>query len=281
MVKYVVIGDPVAHSRSPGMQNAAFEYYHMGSPYGRMLVHAAEFEKFVDFARTNLDGFNLTVPHKAMILPYLDEITPQAQAAASVNTVTVKNGRFSGTSTDGYGLEQALRRAFNRPLEGADFCFIGCGGAAHATAFHLAGLGVSTIRLANRTLEKAEELAEKLRAFRPGLIVETTRPDDRGTLQKWFTQTDFLIQATSLGLHDEDPAPFDLSLLTPRHKLCIFDTIYRSTKLQRHAAELGLPCADGMWMLIYQGARSFEIWTGKDAPVEVMHKGFQEAPTCK
>ncbi len=278
MTKYLVIGDPVAHSRSPGMQNAAFEFHHLGRPYGRRRVPRGEVAAFAEEARRGLAGFNLTVPHKAEIIPCLDEIDPEAAAAGSVNTVTVSGGRLIGTSTDGYGLETALRENFRRPLEGACCCFIGCGGAAHATAFHLARCGVRAIRIANRTVGRAEELAGRLRSRHPGLTLEIARPDDSDTLRRWFSDTDFLIQATSLGLRDGDPTPFDLELLENNARLRIFDTIYRSTPLLRRAAELGIPAADGAAMLIHQGAKSFEIWTGLPAPVEAMRRGFLENP---
>lgn len=197
MRNYAVIGDPVGHSRSPGMQNAAFEHYRLGSPYVKRHVRPGELGAFVEEARRTLAGFNCTVPHKSAIIPYLDEVDPKALAASSVNTVTVReDGTLAGTSTDGYGLEMALETNFGRPLAGAEVCFIGCGGAAHATSFHLAERGVRTIRLANRTLSKAEELAEKLRAANPGLAVETALPSDSDTLARWFAATDFLIQAT-------------------------------------------------------------------------------------
>lgn len=278
MIKYLVIGDPISHSRSPGMQNAAFEFHHLGRPYGRCRVLRGEVAAFAESARRELNGFNLTVPHKAEIIPCLDEIDPAAELAGSVNTVTVSEGRLIGTSTDGYGLETALRENFRRPLEGACCCFIGCGGAAHATAFHLAGCGVRAIRIANRTLEKADELAGRLHSIHPELIVETARPDDADRLRTWFADTDFLIQATSLGLRDDDPAPFDLNLLEKNARLRIFDTIYRSTPLLRRAAELEIPAADGAAMLIYQGAKSFEIWTGLPAPIDAMRRGFLEDP---
>lgn len=276
MRNYAVIGDPVGHSRSPGMQNAAFEFHHLGSPYRKIHVRPEELGRFVETARRELAGFNCTVPHKAAIIPYLDEADPKALAASSVNTVTVgANGRLTGTSTDGYGLEKALEESFGRKLAGSAVCFIGCGGAAHATSFHLAGCGVSAIRLANRTLEKAEELAEKLRAANPGLAVETARPDDRETLERWFADTDFLIQATSLGLREADPAPFDLGLLRAGLKLAVFDTIYLDTPLLKRAREAGLPAAGGAAMLLYQGAKSFEIWTGLPAPIEAMRAGME------
>ncbi len=280
MRNYAVIGDPVGHSRSPGMQNAAFEFHHLGSPYRKIHVRPEELEEFVESARRELAGFNCTVPHKAAIIPYLDEVDPKALAASSVNTVTVgEDGRLSGTSTDGYGLEKALEESFGRPLAGSAICFIGCGGAAHATSFHLAECGVKSIRIANRTLEKAEELAEKLRAANPGLSIETSRPDDRETLERWFADTDFLIQATSLGLRETDAAPFDLGLLHSGLKLAVFDTIYLDTPLLKRARETELPAAGGAAMLLYQGAKSFEIWTGLPAPIEAMRAGMEGKQT--
>ena len=280
MKKYAVIGDPVAHSRSPGMQNAAFAHYGLGKPYERILVKAETFDDFVVFARKELAGFNLTVPHKSLILPYLKSVTPAAAAAGSVNTVTVKDGEFHGDSTDGYGLEMALKRNFGISPAGKRFVFIGCGGAAHATAFHLAEQGAKSIFLANRTVAKAEELACKLKAFVPELEVETAALDDIVGLRKFFNNADVLIQATSLGLRESDPPPFPLELLNEGMELCVYDTIYHETPVQKRAKELNLKYADGMWMLIFQGARSFEIWTGQKAPVDEMLKGFLEDTPC-
>ena len=280
MEKYVVIGDPVEHSRSPGMQNAAFRHYGLNAVYDRMQVKAEKFSDFVEYARENLTGFNLTVPHKSLILPYLDRVTPAAAAAGSVNTVTVSDGRFYGDSTDGYGLEMALKRNFELSPEGKCFVFLGCGGAACATAFHLAERGARAIYLANRTVEKAESLAAALKAFAPALETGVTSLQDNGTLKTWFEAADAVIQATSLGLHRNDPPPVDLQLLQPGMNCCFFDTIYHETPLQKKAAELQLHCAGGMWMLIYQGARSFEVWTGKKAPINEMLKGFMEDPSC-
>ncbi len=276
MRNYAVIGDPVAHSRSPGMQNAAFQFHGLGSPYRKIHVRPDELKNFVEQARREFAGFNCTVPHKAAIIPFLDEVEPQALAAQSVNTVTVgKDGQLTGTSTDGYGLENALKESFGRSLSGSRVCFLGCGGAAHATSFHLAECGVKAIYLANRTLKTADELAAKLRMVNPELRVETARPDDADTLKRWFADTDFLIQATSLGLHADDPAPFDLELLHERLPLAVFDTIYLDTPLLKRAREMKLPAAGGAAMLLYQGAKSFEIWTGLAAPIEAMRAGME------
>ncbi|UKI30698.1 MAG: hypothetical protein L6W00_22755 [Lentisphaeria bacterium] len=125
-------------------------------PYGRRHVTFEELPEFVRFARESLAGVNLTVPHKAAVIPLIDRVDPEAAAAGSVNTLVIENGEIFGTSTDGYGLEHALLANFHRPVRGAAFCFVGAGGAAHATAFHLAGCGARAIRLANRTVAKAE-----------------------------------------------------------------------------------------------------------------------------
>lgn len=281
MRNYAVIGDPVGHSRSPGMQNAAFEFHHLGSPYGKYHVRPDELAEFVAFAKRELAGFNCTVPHKSAIIPYLDEVDPDALAASSVNTVTVgEGGRLSGTSTDGYGLEMALSENFGGSVKGAEICFIGCGGAAHATGFHLARRGAKAIRIANRTAEKAEELAAALQKAFPALTVETAAPSDNARLAHWFGRTDYLIQATSLGLRAGDPAPFDLGLLHPELKLAVFDTIYLDTPLLERAKAAGLPAAGGSAMLLYQGAKSFEIWTGLAAPIEAMRAGMEGEQPC-
>ena len=280
MIKYMVIGDPVAHSRSPGMQNAAFEFHHLGSPYGARRVRPEELPDFIAFARKNLAGVNLTVPHKQAVIPLIDEVDPAARQAGSVNTLLIEAGHIRGTSTDGYGLEHALLENFHRPVRGGRFCFIGAGGAAHATAFHLADAGAAAIRIANRTVEKAGRIADRLAELHPGLTVAVARPDETAKLEEWLADTDFLIQATSLGLRDEDPAPIEPELLAPGSNFCFFDTIYRETPLLRRACAVGIPAAGGELMLIHQGAKSFELWTGLEVPVEQMRRGFREYRPC-
>jgi len=133
----------VGHSRSPGMQNAAFEYCGLGRPYGKAAVAPAELPEFVRQARNCLAGFNATVPHKEALLQLIDEVSPDARLAGSVNTVKVVNGRLCGCSTDGIGLQRALEYNFGEKgrVKDSSFLFIGAGGAARASAFHLAAAG--------------------------------------------------------------------------------------------------------------------------------------------
>lgn len=276
MDRYLVIGDPIAHSRSPGMQNAAFRFHNLDARYEKRHVLRGEIAPFLEEARRELAGFNLTIPHKGAVIEFLDEITPEAAAAGSVNTVTVRDGKLLGDSTDGYGLEHALLDNFHLGPAGKKFLFLGCGGAARATAFHLALRGAETIRIANRTIEKAEALADELRRYRRDLAVEISAIGDEERLAFWLADTDFLIQATSLGLRDDDAMPLNPELLTPKLavRLRIFDTIYRDTPILRRAVACSIPAAGGMEMLIHQGAKSFEIWTGLPAPLDVMRRGF-------
>ena len=274
-VEYLVIGDPIGHSRSPGMQNAAFEACGLGRPYGRLRVAPDDLGEFVELARRRLKGVNLTVPHKHGVLPFLDWIDPEAAPGGSVNTLVIRDGLIRGFSTDGAGLEAALTEEFHKPVTGASFLFLGAGGAAHATAFHLAGRGAGSIVIANRTGAKAAELADGIAAFRPGVAVAALELADTTGLRRAAAAADFIIQATSLGLRDTDPPPIDLAVLECCRPDCaVFDTIYRRTPLLERAAASGLAAAGGRAMLIHQGARSFELWTGRPAPLEAMRRGF-------
>lgn len=278
MIKYVVIGDPVSHSRSPGMQNMAFEKAGLGRPYGRIHVKKEEMADFIALAGKRFSGVNITVPHKDAVIPFLDEIDPAAQRCRSVNTLDIRNGRIKGYSTDGYGLEYALRQNFDISPDGSSFCFTGCGGACRATAIHLAEKGARKICLFNRTLSKAEEIAQIIQENFPACQVRTALLNDTVQLEEAISSCDALIQATSLGLKEEDPAPFDLDLLQASRKIAVFDTIYKNTPLLQAAAKLHLPCAGGRAMLIHQGAASFRLWTGLEPDLDAMNRGFDITP---
>jgi len=277
MAKYLVIGDPIGHSRSPGMQNAAFEACGLGRPYGIRRVTPEKLPEFFAEARKEFAGVNLTVPHKIMAAALADELTPRAARCGSVNTLIISQGRIVGDSTDGVGLEQALRYCFRRELAGSRVVFCGAGGAARATAVHLAGCGVREVSFINRTVSQAAELAELCRAVAPEIVSECAAPTEESPVRAMLARADFLVQATSLGLKPDDPPPLPLEWLTVNPKLCIFDTIYHPTPLQKFAAAAGMPCAGGKEMLIRQGAASFTLWTGLTAPLDAMRHGFDEA----
>ena len=279
MIKFAVIGDPIAHSLSPVMHNAALKSLELEGIYTAERVPLEELPQFAEYARKNLNGFNITVPHKKNIIPLLDGITEAAAFADSVNTVTVKDGKLLGDSTDGYGLETALFEAFGLPVCGANIVFIGCGGAAHAAATYFAMRGAARIAILNRSLDKAEDLAGKLKAKYPAIIAEAYSINDEQAIREAMNGAQIAIQCTSLGLKPEDPAPIPPELLPDG--ICYYDTIYKRTALYRAAEAKGLRCAAGLGMLLHQGARSLEIWTGRKAPVEVMRTALESAANLR
>jgi len=273
--KYAVIGDPVAHSLSPVMHNAAFSSLGINARYSAVHVRKDELSDFARDARKNLRGFNITVPHKGAVIPYLDSMSDQCRLSASVNTVVVRDGKLHGESTDGYGLEKSIEETFGIPAEGHSFLFLGCGGAANAVAFHFVSKKPASVMFANRTLEKAQYLASALERTGIQTDIQCCRLDDFAGLSRFIGSADVIIQATSLGLKDSDPSPVPAGLLNPQCR--IYDTIYRNTALLKMARNMGCECADGRGMLLHQGARSFELWTGREAPLEVMRSALDEA----
>ena len=273
-IKYVVIGDPIAHSLSPEMQNPGFEALGLGTCYGKVHVTMDIFSDFVEFARKNLDGFNITVPHKQTIIPYLDSISREAELTGSVNTVIIKDGKIHGESTDGWGLENALGEAFDFEVNGGKILFIGCGGAVQATAFHFAAQGAKALFFANRTLSKAEDLSSKISKNYPDCECQCCALDDDESLTKFIAQASIAVQGSSLGLKDSDPMPIKPELLKD---ICFYDTIYKETPLLQAAENAGLQTADGRTMLLHQGAKSLELWTGQKAPIEKMRQALYDA----
>ena len=267
---YAVIGCPVSHSLSPVMHNAALKALGLDAEYIAVLVPKEELEAFTLDARKNLAGFNITVPHKNAVIPFLDEISRDAELSGSVNTVTVSDGKLSGVSTDGYGLEAALAESFRYVIRDSSVTFIGCGGVVKALTFHFALHGIRKIHLLNRTLETAEKLAATLKEEFPLLSVETASISDDEKVGTFLNDSRLAVQCTSLGLKPIRPE------LLPRD-IFFYDTIYKRTKLYAYAEEHGIPAASGLSMLLHQGAKSLSIWTGLEAPVEVMRKALLDA----
>lgn len=274
--RYGLLGYPVKHSVSPQMQGAGFAALGIEARYDLIEVapeHLAA--KVAELRDAGYRGWNVTIPHKGGIIDCLDEVDPVARQVQSVNTVVNRAGRLHGYSTDGYGLEMAVRESFGLGVAGHHFVFWGTGGAARATSAHFAREGVRQLTLVNRTVEKAEELARLLKTMYPKLQVAVHTPDPAGGVARALTEADALIQCTSLGLHADDPISVPPELLRP--SLPVLDMIYRRTALLDAAAGRGCPVADGRGMLLYQGVRSFEIWTEQPGPVEAMRRGLAAA----
>jgi shikimate dehydrogenase len=273
--RYAVIGDPVGHSLSPAMHHAALAALGLDARYEAIHVRPEELAGFVVRARHEFAGFNATVPHKEALIPLLDEVAPAALAAGSVNTVSCRNGRLLGDSTDGYGLETALREAFEIDLAGQRLVFLGAGGTVRAVVPHFLRRGAAGVVVVNRTVDKAAALLANLAPDFPDADLRAIAPSDGAALRAAVAAAAVVVQATSLGLRDGDPSPLAAEFFLP--DVGYFDTIYRDTAFLAAARERGCRCADGLGMLLHQGAASFRIWTGCEAPVEVMRHALAAA----
>jgi shikimate dehydrogenase len=256
-----VIGDPVAHSISPAMQQPALDALRVNAIYERWQTSASELPARINSLRQpGMLGANVTVPHKQAVMALLDDVTPLAQRVGAVNTIVNKDGRLSGDNTDVYGFTTALLEvcpdAANRRV-----VLLGAGGAARGVALALSQIGVLSITIANRNAGRAQVLCDEL-----GLAnLQPTALADAP-----FAGADVLINATSLGWHaGESPInPRDLASLPPR--ALVVDLTYRDTDLLDAARARGLATLDGLGMLVHQGALAFERFTGQPAPLDVM-----------
>jgi shikimate dehydrogenase len=265
-----VIGDPIEHSLSPTIHNAAFDHLKLDFVFLAFRVKAADLENAVQGMRgLGIHGLNVTMPHKSTVIGYLDEVDSPVKFLGSANTILNKDSVLSGFNTDGVGALKALREN-GADLSEKKVLLLGAGGAAKAIAFSLAE-EVGELAILNRAAEKAKELAEALgRIFNKKIVGGSLSPD---AIAKNLQDSDVLINATSVGMHPEA----NQSIVPPqwlRSDLTVMDIVYNpvETKLARDAKAAGAKVISGVEMLIYQGAASFEIWTGCSVPIEVMRR---------
>ncbi|MEM2141494.1 shikimate dehydrogenase [Nitrososphaera sp.] len=265
---YCIIGDPVHHSLSPGMQNAAFNALGLNCTYIAFRVPASELEASIQSLRSiKIAGFNVTIPHKVAVMKYLDELDATAKKAGAVNTVNNIEGVFKGYNTDMHGFIEPLRRR-KVDFEGMSVLLLGAGGAARAIVAALSEeKGIAKVVIANRDQKKAGELARA--GEKMGLKCEPL-PFDKVTTAS--PDADLIVNATSIGLSNE-PSPVDSHI---KKGSIVYDIVYRPvvTDLIEQAKMAQASVVYGYEMLIEQGARAFEIWTGLEAPREVMKKNL-------
>ena len=263
-----LIGNPIEHSLSPVMHNAAFKELHLDFVYLAFTVRKDELRNAIAGARSlQVHGLNVTMPHKTAIMKHLDEIDPTAKSIGAINTILNAEGRLVGYITDGVGAVKALNEN-GVSLKGKKMLLLGAGGAAKAIAYH-AAQEVEELKILNRTAQKAKELAEALHKKFDKRISGNSLSS--ATLKKELEDADILVNATSVGMHPNvDQSLVDSSWLRP--DLCVMDIIYNplETKLAKDAKSVGAKVISGIEMLIYQGVASFEIWTNHPAPVKVM-----------
>jgi len=265
-----VIGEPIEHTLSPLMHNAAFEALKLDYVFLAFRVKPVEVESAVNGMRAlNIRGLNVTMPHKSTVIKHLDRVDLSAQIVNSVNTILNKENLLFGFNTDGVGAFKALKENGVEP-KGRKVLLLGAGGAARAIAYTMANKA-DELAVLNRTVKQAQALAKLLeKSFNKKISTGSLSPSD---IQSNLQDSDILINATSVGMKPKaEESPIPPKLL--RSNLAVMDIVYNplETKLEKEAKAAGAKVVSGVEMLIYQGAASFELWTGKSAPVEVMRQ---------
>jgi shikimate dehydrogenase len=280
-----VFGHPIRHSASPAMHNPALAALGLNWRYLAFEVHPDNLRRAIDGAKAmKFIGLNLTVPHKLLALETMDALNDSAQRWGAVNTVRFEakgaDGQWQplhlfpeppdeirahGFNTDADAITRALREDLKFEPAGKSVLLLGAGGAGRVAALKLAQSGVSELHLLNRTISKAEALAGDLK----GVRVNVGYPKN---------DIDLVLNATSLGLKVDDPLPFDPKSFSLSRARAAYDMIYRpaQTPFLRAATEAGCRTANGLGMLLYQGAKAFELWTGKTAPISIMREALMK-----
>jgi len=275
-----IIGDPVAHSLSPRMHNAAFNALQMNWRYAAFRVPAAGLSQALrGVVALGMAGVNVTIPHKESAAGVLDELDDLARQIGAVNTVGVSGSRLLGFNTDGAGMLDALTSDGGMPAAGRRCVVIGAGGGGRAAAFALAAAGASRVTVLNRTERKAQSLADAVRRAAPGCRVEPA-PLLADVVERVVGDAEIVVHATaatmSAAMGGGGGRADWLQVLARRlHRgMAVLDMVYTPawTELLGAAKAAGATAVSGLSMLVFQGARSFQVWTGRPAPLDVMRQ---------
>ncbi len=274
---YGIFGYPLAHTVSPAIQNCAFDFYRLRSIYFAFERSPDRFRYLMQRVRSLvLNGFNITVPFKEAVIPYLDRLNSDARVVGAVNTVKKEKNRWVGYNTDVYGFLASLKKVRFKAKNKA-VVVLGAGGSARAVLFALGKAGAGKITVANRTLSRAGKLARKFRKMFPRIKWNAVSLKG-SSLKAFLPEADLLVNTTKAGLKAQDPLLIPKSFF-PKRKILVYDLIYKpsETKLMKTAKRLGHRIINGETMLLYQGAKAFEIWTGRRAPINPMRKALHDA----
>lgn len=254
-----LFGWPVEHSMSPAMHNEAFRHLGLDLCYVAFPVRPEMLGEAVKAVRAlDLQGVNVTVPHKEKVIPFLDKVDEEALFIGAVNTILNSGGVLKGYNTDGRGFMESLKEA-DISAEGKNVLIIGAGGASRAISYYLSEKA-SRLYLFDIDNNKVKRLADDLSRIRKNISFKDNLKD--------LNAVDIVVNATPLGLKESDPYPVDIALISPDMVVC--DLIYKQTPLLAAASQKGCKTLDGLGMLLHQGALAFEIWTGTKPPVDVM-----------
>lgn len=272
-----VIGNPIAQSPSPAMFGLALAAAGINATYEAWRVEADELASYVEQVRRDeIHGFNITIPHKQAVIPYLDDLTTAAKKIGAVNTVYHKNGLAIGHNTDGDGYLQSLRETHSPDLKSTRAVLLGAGGAALAIAHVLCANGLKRLQVVGRDFTRVEALVRGLSQTYDTSVVAGYPWPEMGPL---MANTDLLIQTTPLGMKGKQDW-LDLDFLKLLSESAIVSDIVANpmeTRFLREAKKLGRAVLPGWGMLLYQGVAAFEVFTGKKPDVNIMREALVKA----
>jgi shikimate dehydrogenase len=281
-IRLGVLGDPVAHSFSPPMQNAALQECGLDLQYAAFQITPDELPEALRLmCELDFVGLNLTVPHKIAALAFVDEADERARRIGAINTIVFQDGKSLGRDTDGPGFERAIREEFSVDLSDLRVLLLGAGGGAgRAIAYQGALENCERLVLVNRTFDKAQALARELAGYfsGPRVLGPEARleaiPWNDPSLRRQLGRTDLVVNATTIGLQQSDASPLAHGLIAPH--LMVYDLLYKKTptRLLAAAAEAGARGANGLTMLLHQGALAFELWFDRPAPLAAMRRAL-------
>jgi len=277
MKKSGILGYPLGHSISPYFQNAAFTNLGIEATYEAWPVDAAELpERIQDLRESDFLGANVTIPYKELVMPLLDEIDDWALKIGSVNTIVNQSGILIGYNTDTVGFLRAISEYGNYEPSGQDVLLIGAGGAARAAAYALMEARVNTLWIANRTYDRARRLADEFLEMGEVKPIGLDDPE----FSKSAASASLIVNSTSLGMKHTSEAHINpLEGFSIESSTLVNDMVYNPlhTPMLINAENRGARTLSGLPMLVLQGAASFELWTGKGAPVDIMFSAARQA----
>jgi shikimate dehydrogenase len=275
MKQFAVIGHPIGHSLSPLMHNTAFKLLGLHHQYEALDIEPSALRQTIErFREQGFGGFNITAPHKVTVIPYLDQISPEAEAIGSVNTVVNTNGILLGTNTDTLGIQQSLEH-FRSEIENSKCLIMGAGGAARSVAYVITRYFRNVhITIAARSLERAQNIGDEISSKTNTIqIIDISG----NKFNKAVSESRLIINATTLGMFPrvlDSPIP-DQQWIS--NKQIVFDLVYRPlrTRLLKDSIAAGARTIGGLEMFVYQGAAAFRLWTGMEMPLEQIKQALE------
>src|SRR3989304_168520 len=289
MSRYIgLIGYPLKHSISPHFQQAALDYYRLDIRYQAWETGPAQLQDRVNNLRKPQNvGANVTVPYKEAVLPLLDAVDDLASSIGAVNTIVKKADKLLGFNTDAYGFIEALDKEGHFDPEGKQVVILGAGGVARAVSFALVQRKVASLAITDGIFERARALAENLVRYIKGASPSLKYLEPNVTAFQWqnlssaktLDDCDLIVHCTTIGMkHSSQEGQSPLSLEVIPRSVLVYDLVYNPwpTPLLRLAQKAGANILGGLPMLVYQGAASFKLWTGKEAPLDIMSSKAKE-----